>query len=113
MSPTPGLAAAFRLTSLCLEFAAAAADALAANFTGFGLGSCVPHGMVAVLLAKGLSEPLLGLRAIRAEDRGAAAALGQDPRPYWHRCYPGDLTETRVRDKASLAAGPPLLEDIW
>lgn len=38
-SPAPDSAAAFRLTSLCLEFAAAAADALAANFTGSGLGS--------------------------------------------------------------------------
>lgn len=38
-SLAPGSAAAFRLTSLCLEFAAAAADALAANFTGSGLGS--------------------------------------------------------------------------
>lgn len=38
-SPAPGSAAAFRLTSLCLEFAAAAADALPANFTGSGLGS--------------------------------------------------------------------------
>lgn len=38
-SPAPGSAAAFRLTSLCLEFVAAAADALTANFTGSGLGS--------------------------------------------------------------------------